>query len=92
MLDEAYEVGLESRGFFLLVYSLCFLFMIEDVSSQLALPAAMSTCCHATLPFWGQTLVSLEPQVQINSSFYKLSRSCFITATEKSIRGFKVRL
>lgn len=52
------------------VRSLCFLFTVEDVSSQLPAPAPLSAnCYHASLPRW--TLLPLESYKQ-NKLFYKL--------------------
>lgn len=53
------------------VCSLCFVFVLKDVISQLlALASMLATCCHASLSWW--TLISLESEVKINSVFYKL--------------------
>lgn len=64
------------------VHSLCFLFTVEDISTQLPAPAPLSAnCCHASPPRW--TLLPLESYKQNKLSYKLLLAMAFYCSNRK---------
>lgn len=49
-----------------------YMFAIEDVLSQILVPASVPACCHGSPPWW-LFFFTLKSEAQINSSLHKLA-------------------